>query len=295
MSFDAIVRIVAFLIVGVVGLTLGLLWAFQEKLVFYPALNGLRLPEMNPRPYQNPSQMGINYEDVYIETEDKVKLHCWLMKSAFGKGWESQPTVIFFQGNAGNMGLRMDFFKQMLSHCPVNFLSVSYRGFGNSGGKISEEGISKDSEAVLYWLEKRLPRSKIYLFGRSIGGAVAIELAARHPDKVSGIIVENTFTSMGDMALAVFPFLRIIGKIGLSIFQRLRFDSLSKVPRVTCPILFISGRQDTLVPPRHMDTLKEAAVNSKQVEWIGVRDGTHNDTWMKLNRQEINKLCQFFT
>lgn len=174
-----------------------------------------------------PELIGLkcNYEEVTIHTKDNVKLHAYLIK-AFSNADSSAiirspkldtnanenalfptsppvPLIIYFHGNAGNIGSCLDVVKTCRAH-PVlaacNWLLVEYRGYGKSEGKQSEKGLYSDGKAALRYAESRfdLKSSKIILFGHSMGGAVAIFLAS-HPrfrNRMSALILENTFTSI---------------------------------------------------------------------------------------------------
>ena len=138
----------------------------------------------------------------------------------------------------------------------MNIFVVSYRGYGNSTGTPTEVGLMSDARATLEYVFNKLKidTSKVFIFGRSLGGAVTIYSATlEYP--VRGIILENTFTCIGDMVSAIMP------KLAWLKFLVLRIDwpSEKRMASVKCPILMISGGQDELVPPRHMERLREAA------------------------------------
>jgi abhydrolase domain-containing protein 13 len=122
-----------------------------------------------------------------------------------------------------------------------------------------------------------LDTKRIFLFGRSIGGAVAIATAAGpKADNLAGIVVENTFTSIDNMIDVVLPPLKIF-----KFLNRNPWNSLTEISSVETPILFISGLRDELVPPAHMKTLYEAATKSRKKLFVTVANGTHNDTWFR--------------
>lgn len=138
-----------------------------------------------------------------------------------------------------------------------NVLTVSYRGYGESEGMPSEKGLQRDAQAVLdfVWNDCKLSKIPIIVYGLSLGGAVAIDVTSKNPDKVSALILENTFTSIPDI-VHDWP---VIGPF--SFFCTQRWNSASKLPRIppSLPILFCSGRDDTLVPCGHMDNLWKIA------------------------------------
>ncbi|KFG46673.1 phospholipase/carboxylesterase [Toxoplasma gondii p89] len=260
-----------------------LLWYFQEKLLFYPGVpQGFETPDKNPKGLRSPAERGLPFEELWLRTVDGVKLHCWLIKQKLPQVAAHAPTLIFFHGNAGNVGFRLPNVELLYKHVGVNVLIVSYRGYGFSEGSPTEAGVYRDGEAALDMLVERqnelhIDANKIFLFGRSLGGAVAIDLAVQRPHQVRGVIVENTFTSLLDMVWVVFPLLRPFQRT-VRILQRLYMDNGEKIQRLRLPILFISGQKDELVPTRHMKKLFELCPSPlKEKEDVPL--GGHNDTW----------------
>ncbi|CBZ50427.1 hypothetical protein NCLIV_008960 [Neospora caninum Liverpool] len=260
-----------------------LVWYFQEKLLFYPGVpQGFETPDKNPKGLRSPAERGLPFEELWLRTVDGVKLHCWLIKQKLPQVSAHAPTLIFFHGNAGNVGFRLPNVELLYKHVGVNVLIVSYRGYGFSEGSPTEAGVYRDAEAALDMLVERqeelqIDAKRIFLFGRSLGGAVAIDLAVQKPHQVRGVIVENTFTSLLDMVLIVFPLLRPFQRI-VKVLQRLYMDNGEKVQRLRLPILFISGQKDELVPTRHMKRLFELCASPlKEKEDVPL--GAHNDTW----------------
>ena len=148
----------------------------------------------------------MDYKDVWIMTRDKVKLHAWFVKAD-----RIQPrnyrTLIFFHGNAGNIGARIPNLEMQVKALKCNVLIVDYRGFGNSQGEPSEDGLALDAEATIEHAlsDPDIDSSNLYVFGRSIGGCVAIQLAAKNSNHIKDLIVENTFTSIADMVDSLMP------------------------------------------------------------------------------------------
>ncbi|PFH32610.1 phospholipase/carboxylesterase [Besnoitia besnoiti] len=261
----------------------GLLWYFQEKLLFYPGVpQGFETPDKNPKGLRSPAERGLPFEELWVKTVDGVKLHCWLIKQKLPQVAAHAPTLIFFHGNAGNVGFRLPNVELLYKHVGVNVLLVSYRGYGYSEGSPTEAGVYRDGEAALDMLvekqkELQIDANRLFLFGRSLGGAVAIDLAVQRSHQIRGVIVENTFTSLIDMILIVFPFLRPFQRL-VRVVQRLYMDNGEKMKRLRLPILFISGMKDELVPSRHMKQLFEwCASPLKEKEEVPL--GGHNDTW----------------
>ena len=140
-----------------------------------------RYPESNPTGYRNPREFGLPYEDVYITTKDKVKLHAWFVK-ANPASPKLCRTLIFFHENAGNIGTRIPNIDILVKRLYTNVLIVAYRGYSNSEGTPSEDGLRMDAEATLEHVLGRddVNNERIFVFGRSLGGAVAIQLAMNH-------------------------------------------------------------------------------------------------------------------
>lgn len=128
------------------------------------------------------------------------------------------------------------------------------------------------------------------MFGRSLGGAVSFYLAEKFPNDVAGVIVENTFLSIGAMVDILMPYLTLIKPFVL----RIKWDNDEKVPRVHQPILFIAGGRDELVPPFHMTKLYDLAKNAKHRQLFTVPDGGHNDTWEKGGKRYYVTVKEFF-
>ena len=162
------------LVAGLVLLVaLGLYYA-QNWFIYHPAPPGFsQRAEGNQAGYRHPGERGMTYSDVTVIAEDGIKLKGWLMTQS--EPYDS-PTFIFFHENAGNLGYRLDYFSQLYTKLRVNLIAVSYRGFGASEGSPSEEGIQRDGRAILKYAFDRAPvdRERIYVVGRSLGGAVAI-------------------------------------------------------------------------------------------------------------------------
>lgn len=171
---------------------------------------------------------------------------------------------------------------QMMQYLNVNVLLVEYRGYGESDTvSPSEAGLKLDAEAALRFILKHpgVDAASIFLFGRSLGGAVAFHLAQyaeQHHLPLAGVIVENTFTNIADMVDQLMPFIAPLKALVL----RIRWDSLSIAPSLTLPILYLAGARDELVPHSHMIRLYRSTTASRLNLMHVVKDGTHNETWM---------------
>ncbi|KAK1377794.1 Vacuolar protein sorting-associated protein 2-like protein 1-like [Heracleum sosnowskyi] len=282
-------------IVIIVISCVALLVAYQDRLIYVPVVPGLT------RSYPiTPSRLRLLYQDVWLTSSDNVRLHAWFIKL---KADHPGPNIMFFQENAGNIGHRLEMVRMMLQKLQCNVFMLSYRGYGASEGFPSQQGIIKDSQAALDHLVQRtdIDKSSIVVFGRSLGGAVGVQLCKHNPDKVAALILENTFTSILDMAGILFPFLRYFiggssskGPKILNHFVRSPWTTIDIIGQVKQPILMISGLEDEMVPPEHMQMLyAKGAAHNKQCKFVEFPDGMHMDTWLSGGDRYWRTIQQF--
>uniref|UniRef100_A0A5B7AZ57 Peptidase S9 prolyl oligopeptidase catalytic domain-containing protein n=1 Tax=Davidia involucrata TaxID=16924 RepID=A0A5B7AZ57_DAVIN len=279
------VSYVSLLLYGVGGIVvagMALLVAFQEKLVYVPVLPGLT------KSYPiTPARLRLLYEDVWLRSSDGVRLHAWFIKLFPDcRG----PTILFFQENAGNIAHRLEMVRIMLQRLQCNVFMLSYRGYGASDGYPSQHGITRDAQAALDYLIQRtdIDTSRIVIFGRSLGGAVGAVLAKNNPENVAALILENTFTSILDMAGVLLPFLKWFiggsdskGPRVLNGLVRSPWSTIDITDQIKQPILFLSGLQDEMVPPSHMQMLyAKAAAHNRRCIFVEFPTGMHMDTWL---------------
>jgi abhydrolase domain-containing protein 13 len=175
------------------------------------------------------------------------------------------PTIVFFHGNAGNIGLRLPNALQMLQYLGANVLLVEYRGYGDSDdAQINEAGLKLDSEAALQFIRThpQVDPNQIFIFGRSLGGSVAFHLAQYAERKgipIAGVIVENTFLSIAAMVDTLMPYVAPFKALIL----RIGWRSELIVPHLTVPILYLAGARDELVPHSHMLELYKKSSQSR--------------------------------
>ena len=223
-----------------------------------------------------PSDLGLEYEDVYFETSDGVRLHGWYVPGAedpstgpFDKlrGASGRaPCVVWFHGNAGNIGHRVYNLALMRSRVGASVFLFDYRGYGRSEGSPSERGLYLDAEAAIEQAKLKcgVGDENIVLFGRSLGGSVAVEMAARRPFRA--VVVESAFTSVKDMAKVTN---RLIARF-LPPFMvvKAKYDNLAKIPGARSPVLIVHGDRDTTVPHRMGLALYEAAPEPKEIHIV---------------------------
>jgi hypothetical protein len=283
---------------GVVAILGAVLYVKQESLLYFPEIGGMpRRPENNPRGYQSPEEQQIPFESHMIPCQDGVQIHSWLLlRTSNGRNViPNSPTIVFFHGNAGNIGLRLPNAIQMLNRLNANILLVEYRGYGNSDSVTpTEAGLRLDAEAALCFISQHpsIDNSRIFLFGRSLGGAVAFHLAEyaqRQHISVAGVMVENTFLSISHMVDHLMPFLKPIKVFVLKI----GWNSAKIVPDLTMPILYLAGSGDQLVPHPHMLKLAKLSLRSVLVQMHVIENGTHNETWLQGGRLYWDKMREF--
>lgn len=166
------------------------LYYFQTALI-YPS----NFPVNSRTVVSTPDEFGLPFESVSLLASDGVGLTAYLIKPR-GSERAHKVTIVYFHSNAGNMGHRLPIAQQFYQNLDVNVFLLSYRGYGLSQGHANEAGIKLDSIAAIEYVKShpQLKKTKIVLFGQSIGGAVAIHAASK--GRVDGLIVENTFTSL---------------------------------------------------------------------------------------------------
>jgi hypothetical protein len=217
-----------------------------------------------------PDAYGIEYDDVTFRTEDDLNLHGWFVHGKKSSPDEDLHTLLWFHGNAGNINHRLGNIKMLHERVPVNVFIIDYRQYGRSEGKISEKGTYIDAGAALAHLHSRkeINQEKIIFFGRSLGSAVAVELALK--EKCRALILETPFTSILEMGKKLYPFLPV------SLLLKTKYDSLSKIRNIKVPILIMHGDKDDLVPFEHGKRLYDMANEPK--EFYTIPGAGHNDT-----------------
>ena len=241
----------------------------QRNLVFIPSKN-LAV---------TPSNMKLAYDDITIPVEDSDIVHGWFIPSAI----PSDKVVLFCHGNAGNISHRLETI-WLLHQLGINSLFFDYRGFGQSTGVPDEKGVYADALACYNWLvrTKQYKPENIFLFGRSLGGAVAIDLSTKVPS--AGLIVESSFTSASDVAQKIFPYFPIRALL------RVSFNSLDKIPQVTTPVLVTHSPEDDIIPFEMGEKLFAVAVSPKR---FFAFTGRHNDRIYLQDSAYIAVLSEF--
>lgn len=225
----------------------------EKRLIYFPA----RWPAGDWSP------LGVPREDAWFTSADGTRLHGWFVPHP-----RPRAVMLIASGNAGNVTVWRDELEWLHAH-GVAALAFDYRGYGRSEGQPEEAGLLADARAARAWLAQRtgVPETAIVLRGRSLGGGVMVDLAAR--DGARGLVLESTFTSLPDVAARVYFWLPV------RLLMRTRFDSLSKIGQYRGPLLQSHGDADEIVPYVLGRRLFEAAPGPKW--WVTIPGGRHND------------------
>ena len=246
-------------VVGLVALgwlvLVGLLALQERRLIFFPTRSLAAAP----------ADFGLRAEELSITAADGVTLHGWWIE---GPG---DRVLIWYHGNAGNIGDRLHNARWFVDRLGVDVVLVDYRGYGRSEGTPDEEGLYLDGLAIHDAVAARpaVREEDIVLFGRSLGGAVAIETALRRPAGV--LVLESVFRSVPALAREHYWFVP-------SAVVRTRMDNVPKMARVRTPMLVLHGDRDRIVPLSHGRRLVEAAGGAAHFHVI--EGAGHNDTWL---------------
>jgi fermentation-respiration switch protein FrsA (DUF1100 family) len=248
-------------------------WAFFSFLAARSTYYPLRFPHGDWS-----LKTALNAEDVWLHTADGIRLHAWWIEAP-----GSRLATLFLHGNAGNVTHRYLHARE-ISAAGSSLLLLDYRGYGQSAGSPTEKGLYRDAEAAWAWLQsKGYAQERIIIHGESLGTAVAVELAAR--TRPAGVILEAPFSSARDVAATVLPL------IGPCIVWG--FDSLSRIPRVKAPKLFIHGQRDSIIPIRLGERLYTAAPPPKDIWRIPSAD--HNDILESAGAEYRTRLAAFYS
>ena len=242
---------------------------YQRNLLYHPSENN----------YLN-DKITFNYEEIFIETDKKIKLKSWFIK----KDLDKFKTILIFHGNAGNLFNRVYKLNE-LNKLDVNILLISWRGFSGNKGKPTEKNLYHDAEEAVKWLNNRGAISKnIILYGESLGTGVATELGTSNA--FGGIILESPFTSIANAAKIYYPYLPV------NIILKDRYNSIGKIKNITTPILIMHGKKDNIVPQKMGLELYEKA-NQPKFSYFPENDDhmmEYNDNLLNSIKLFINKI-----
>lgn len=226
-----------------------LMYLAQDKLIFMPQpLDEVRRTQIR--------QSFPSAEEVFLDAEDGTRLHAWQVKG--------EPLVLYFGGNAEEVSWMLEEGPRRLPG--AGWLLVDYRGYGASGGSPSEKALATDA---LRWYDHISKSSqRIFVFGRSLGSGVAVQVAAARP--VAGVIAIAPYDSLAEVGKHHYPLLPV------GLLLRHRFDSLALAPKINAPLLCLVAERDEVVPAVHSRKLYEAWGGEKR--WVELRGAGHNST-----------------
>lgn len=212
-----------------------------------------------------PAHIGLAYEWVRVETADGVEISGWWVPAA-----DAKKTVLFFHGNAGNIGSRLDTIR-MINSLGLHLFIIDYRGFGKSSGAPSEKGLYLDAEAALDYLVdvRNIDAGALILWGRSLGGAVAARTAAER--EAGKLILESTFTSMAEAANDLYSW------VPGGLLANHSYPTAAYLPQIDIPTLVIHSKDDEVIGFHHGRQLFDAISAPKGFVEI---QGSHNQGWI---------------
>ncbi|MDH3625937.1 MAG: alpha/beta hydrolase [Myxococcales bacterium] len=250
-----IVGLVAIVALG--GVAMGLFSQFQRSMVF-PGPQGVSTELLR----RVAAQIGAT--ELRIQTEDGETLYGWHRASAAAT---PRRVLLYFHGNASSVLGQLDLQDRLLAN-GWDFVGIHYRGYPGSTGVASEAGVHLDAAAVWKWITDELgtPASRVVVHGRSLGGGVAVQLAARVTP--AGLVMESTFTSAVDLGREHF------GWLPVGVLLEHRFMTRDFANKVRCPVLIAHGGGDSIIDVRHGRELAKLFANADYIE-APRRD--HND------------------
>lgn len=222
-----------------------------------------RLLYRTERVRQNPADWNAaDMQEVFLKTVDNIEILGWYKAAQPG-----MPTMLYFHGNAGHLGERIDCLRPRLD-AGYGLFMVSYRGYAGSKGKPTEQGLYKDASAALSYLKSLgIPASQIILYGESLGTGVATHLAAT--ETVGALILQAPYTSMADAAAYHYPLFPVRWLL------RDRFNSLEKISQIKAPLLILYAGKDKVIPAKQSLKLYEAAPYPKDIYFFP--EDQHNE------------------
>jgi len=260
-----------YVVTAVIAIFLLVLYAkwFERSSIFFPTRHIEKTPLAE----------SLAYEDVYFETEDGIRLNGWFIPAK----QPARATILFCHGNAGNISHRFEII-EIFHSLDLNVFIFDYRGYGKSRGWPSEKGTYLDAQAAYDCLLARtdIDKERIIAYGKSLGGAVALDLATKR--NACAVISDGVFTSTLDIAEEVYPFLPV------KFFITMKYDTLSKIGSVRVPKLIIHSREDEIVPFHHGQKLFEKASGVK--EFYPMRGG-HNEAIIIYSDEYKKRIDEF--
>ena len=223
---------------------------FQSKLIYFPSTD----VDVNPK------TVGLEYESIIFEANDKTKLHAWYIPKK-----DANTTLFFLHGNGGNISHRLDSIK-LFNSLGINVFIFDYRGYGNSEGSASEQNTYDDAKVAWQYLlkSKSIKAEDVIIFGRSLGGTIAAKLGSDLKPKA--VILESTFTTVKELASDVYPFVP-------GFLIHFKYETTKYLKNIDCPILIVHSENDNIIPFKQGEAVFKNANEPKT--FVKIR-GDHN-------------------
>ena len=249
----------------------GALFFYQPNLLYFPGMPSREI-------VATPADTGLDFEPLTLATRDGEQLDAWFVPADSARG-----VLVFCHGNAGNIAHRLDSIR-LFHDLGLSVLIFDYRGYGRSSGRPTEQGTYRDVDAAWDYLvgPRGIPPNRIILFGRSLGAAIAADLASRQ--NAAGVILESAFTSVPDIAATLYPWLPVRW------MSRYQYNTQKKLADIHSPVLIVHSRDDEIIPYANGERLFAAARDSKQ--FLELRGG-HNDGFMVSGKDYVQGLDSF--
>ena len=236
-------------------LILAMFRQFEHSQVYHPTRDAESAPEDAGRPA----------EEVWLTTPDQLRLHAWFF-AAEKTSPRARFVVLFCHGNGGNLTSRPGYYHAILA-TGVNLFAFDYRGYGRSDGEPGEAGTYTDAATAYAWLRARgFAAEHILVWGESLGGGIASHVAATQ--RVGGLMLQSTFTSIPDIGAELFPWLPV------KLLARIRYDTHARLAEINCPVVVLHSRADGMIPFAHAEKNFAAAREPKALLEL---QGDHND------------------
>ncbi len=246
------------------------LYVFQDRLLYFPTRELETTPEA----------IGLAFEDVHFQASDGTRLHGWYIPAP-----RARATLLFCHGNAGNISHRLDSIR-IFHGLGLSVFIFDYRGYGKSSGRPSEPGTALDALAAWKWLAEagRADSSRLVIFGRSLGAAVAANLARSRA--AAAVILESSFTSFPDIGAELYPWLPV------RLIAKYRYAAIEHAAALTVPVLIVHSPEDERVPFRHGRAIFEACAQPKYFLEI---HGGHNEGFLLSGDWYVRGLDSFIS
>ena len=255
----------------------------QNRLIFFPY----------PAIQKTPKELGLNYQEIWLPIKYREKINGWWIPSPNA----TSDTLLYLHGNGSNIGDNVDMAK-LFHKLGLNVFLIEYRGYGLSKGKFpTEKQVYEDAQTAYdYLIIKGIKPENVFVYGHSLGGAIAINLAVNNP-KIAGLIIQSSFTSMRDMVTHQ----KIYNFLPINLILTQRFDSINKLPKLKMPILFIHGMEDSIVPAKMSQILYDRLTASPRSERESVPkqillipNADHNDVAFVGGQKYIDTIYNFY-